>query len=263
MSDTHANELPEHVVENRRHWDAVAHEWVKAGRKAWESNEPYWGCWGLPESELKLLPDDMAGMDAIELGCGTGYVSGWMHRRGATVVGIDNSEKQLASARSFAEEFGAEIELLHGNAEQVPKPDGSFDFAISEYGAAIWCDPAAWIPEAHRLLREGGELVFLASHPLATMTTPPSGALAEAKLHRDYFDLYRTDWRHVEIDPGGIEFTMPIGDWIRLFRRTGFEVLDYLELQAPADLEGNPFHSPAEWGKRWPYEHVWKLRKLA
>ena len=34
------------------------------------------------------------------------------------------------------------------------------DVAISEYGAAIWCDPFAWIPEAHRLLRAGGVLPF-------------------------------------------------------------------------------------------------------
>jgi 16S rRNA G1207 methylase RsmC len=41
-----------------------------------------WGNWSLPEEELRLLPDDMTGMDAIELGCGTGYVSAWMARRG-------------------------------------------------------------------------------------------------------------------------------------------------------------------------------------
>jgi len=32
---------------------------------------------------------------------------------------------------------------------------------ISEYGASIWCDPYRWIPEASRLLRPGGDLVFL------------------------------------------------------------------------------------------------------
>ncbi len=263
MTENDATDLPEHARENRRHWDGMADQWVPAGKRAWESAEPYWGVWGLPESELQLLPETMDGLDAVELGCGTGYVSGWMARRGARVLGIDNSERQLESARRFAEEHGAPLELIHGNAEAVPRPDVSFDFAISEYGAAIWCDPLIWIPEAHRLLKSGGELVFLASTPLATMTTPPSGALSDDRLHRDYFGLHRIDWRDVEVDPGGIEFTLPISGWLSLFRDTGFEVLDYLELQAPAALEGNPFHSPAEWGKRWPYEHVWKLRKVA
>ena len=103
----------------------------------------------------------MAGMDAIELGCGTGYISGWMARRGACVVGIDNSERQLATARRLAEQHDVSLTLHHGSAETIPLPDASFDFAISEYGAAIWCDPRIWIPEAHRLLRPGADLVFL------------------------------------------------------------------------------------------------------
>ncbi len=256
-----AVELPPHVRENRAYWDGVAAQWVPAGERAWASQEPYWGVWGLPEAELHLLPEDMSEVDAIELGCGTGYVSGWMVRRGATVVGIDNSQRQLDTARRLARENGVEIEFLHGNAEAVSYPDASFDFAFSEYGAAIWCDPHVWIPEAHRLLRPGGELVFLATTPLATITTPPDGSLSEPHLHRPYFDLHRLDWTQVEVDPGGIEFSLPISAWFALFRRTGFEVLDYLELRAPEATEGTPFHSPAEWGKRWPYEHVWKLRK--
>jgi len=255
------SELPEHVLANRQYWDEVADQWVAAGRRAWESPEPYWGVWGLPESRLHMLPTDMTGMRAIELGCGTGYVSAWMARRGASVVGIDNSECQLDSARRFGQEHGVELDLRHGSAESVPLADESFDFAISEYGAAIWCDPCSWIPEAHRLLRSGGQLVFLATTPLAHMTTPADGSLCDDRLHRSYFDLHRMDWRDVEIDPGGIEFTLPISSWLELFRNTGFEVTDYLELQAPADLENNPFHGPARWGTRWPYENVWKLRK--
>src|SRR5947209_6363592 len=101
------------------------------------------------------------GPRTIELGCGTGCVSAWLARRGARPVGIDNSEAQLASAREFQREFSLEFPLLHGNAERVPYADESFDLAISEYGASIWCDPYLWIPEAARLLRPGGRLIFL------------------------------------------------------------------------------------------------------
>jgi len=256
-----ATDLPEHVLTNRAHWDGMADLWIPAGKRAWAADEPYWGVWGLPETELRLLPNDMSGMDTIELGCGTGYVSGWMARRGASAVGIDNSQRQLDTAGELSREHGVQIELLHGNAESVPCPDASFDFAISEYGAAIWCDPHVWIPEAHRLLRPGGDLVFLATTPLATITMPLDGSMSERHLHRDYFGLHKLDWTQVEVDPGGVEFTLPISEWIALFRRTGFEVLAYLELRAPDSTEGNPFQSPAEWGKRWPYEHVWRVRK--
>ncbi len=89
---------------------------------------------GVPESDLGLLPTDMTGIDAIELGCGTAYISGWMARRGANVTGTDNSEEQLKTAARLATQHGIDLELMHGNAETVPKPDASYDFAISGAG---------------------------------------------------------------------------------------------------------------------------------
>jgi SAM-dependent methyltransferase len=254
-------ELSEHVSENRRYWDAMAEEWVASGERGWASENATWGCWHIPEAELGLLPREMSGMRAIELGCGTAYVSSWLARRGAEVVGIDNSEKQLSTARRLAKEHGVALTLHHGNAETVPYPNQHFDFAISEYGAAIWCDPKLWIPEAHRLLKPGGELVFLGNSPLSMICTPPDGGDNEPRLHRNYFELDRLDWTRSAEDPGGIEFNLPISGWFRLFRETGFEVLDYLELQAP---EGAPdeYGTPGSWAESWPAEQVWKLRRI-
>ena len=53
-----------------------------------------------------MFPDNLAGTDVIELGCGTAYVSSWLARRGARVVGIDDSEQQLATARHLQREHG-------------------------------------------------------------------------------------------------------------------------------------------------------------
>ena len=162
-------DLPEHVARNRVHWDDQAPDYVADGRRNWEAHEPSWGIFSVSEAEVGLLPREIDGRDAIELGCGTGYVSAWLARRGARPVGIDNSEAQLATARTFQREFGLEFPLIHGNAEEVPFPDESFDIAISEYGASIWCDPYLWIPEAARLLRPGGELVFLVNSVLSIL----------------------------------------------------------------------------------------------
>ena len=38
-------------------------------------------------------------------------------------------------------EHGIEFPLIEGDAEAVPLPDASFDFALSEYGASLWCEP--------------------------------------------------------------------------------------------------------------------------
>lgn len=259
MSDS--DSLPEHVSENRAFWDGMANEWVSAGERSWKAESPFWGIWALPESELHLLPKEMHATEAIELGCGTGYVSSWMVRRGAEVVGIDNSAKQLETAKRLMGEHGVSITWLHGNAEAVPYPDASFDFAISEYGAAIWCDPNIWIPEAFRLLRPNGELVFLGTHPLAIACTPESGANCDEQLHRPFFGMHKQDWRDVDIEPGGVEFNLTHSDWWKLFRTTGFEVIDYLELGAPPNATEDKFSIPAEWAKKWPCEQVWKLRK--
>ena len=258
-----AAELPDHVVENRRHWDEMAPQWVEAGERAWAADEPFWGIWGIPNHELALLDDDLHGLRAIELGCGTGYVSAWMRRRGASVYAIDNSEAQLATARRLAAEHGLDdIEWVHANAEAVDRPDASFDLAISEYGAAIWCDPNVWIPEAHRLLRSGGRLVFLGNHPLGMVCTPTTGdAPAGLTLERDYFGLGRLDWTEALDDPGGIEFNMEISSWLRLFRTVGFDVVDYVEIQAPASATGTQFWVGAEWAKRFPSEQAWILQK--
>src|ERR1700743_3889703 len=154
-------DLPEHVATNRVFWDDLATKYVESGRANWEREEPSWGIFSVPEREVGMLPKELDGRDVIELGCGTAYVSSWLARRGARPVGIDNSARQLETARAFQQEFEIEFPLLHGDAEHVPYPDASFDLAISEYGASIWCDPYAWIPEAARLLRPGGELVFM------------------------------------------------------------------------------------------------------
>lgn len=253
--------LPEHVAVNRQHWDARASDWVASGERLWALLEPTWGVWGVPESELRMLPVDMTGMRAVELGCGTGYVSGWMARRGAHVSSLDNSAAQLATARRLAEHHGVRLEFHHGNAELTPYADESFDFAVSEYGAAIWCDPAAWIPEAYRILKPGGRLVFLGNHPLVAVCSPWDGSPVVTELVRPYFGVGRIDWRDVEVDPGGVEFNLPLSGWLELFSRVGFIVEGYSEPRPAAADDEVHFAVPTRWARDFPSEQVWKLRK--
>lgn len=253
--------LPDHVAENRRYWDDTADEWVDRGETAWARDEPVWGRWGVPDAEVEMLPADMSGLRAVELGCGTGYVSAWMVRRGATVRAIDNSQRQLATARRLAEQYGIDIDFCHGSAESLPWSDESCDFAVSEYGASIWCEPVAWLTEAHRVLRPGGGLAFLGNHPLAMCCSPPDGTDVSTVLQRSWFDLGRFDWREVEVDPGGVEFCPSISDWVKMFREVGFVIDDFREPRAPEASVGTEFYVSAEWARRWPNEIVWKVHK--
>lgn len=250
----------DHVRRNRDAWNAYAPDYVAAGEKNWAADEPTWGIWSVPESAVGMLPDDLAGMDAVELGCGTGYVSAWLARRGARPVGVDNSPAQLATARRLQREHGLHFPLVQADAEALPLPDARFDLAISEYGAAIWCDPYRWIPEAARVLRPGGELVFLQNGAILMLAMQeleeePAGD----RLLRPYFGMHRFEWP----DSTAVEFHIGHGDWIRLLRGSGFEVIDLIEIQPP---EGATTRYPfvrLDWARRWPSEQVWKARKRA
>jgi len=235
----------------------MASQYVHAGRRAWASSEPSWGVWGVPDSALHVLPD-VGGLDVIELGCGTGYVSAWLARLGARPVGIDNSPVQLATARRFQREFDLHFPLIHASAEAAPFPDGCFDLAISEYGAAIWSDPYLWIPEAARLLRPDGRLVFLAHSAIFMLCVPDeAGAPASDRMIRDYFGMYRFDWA----DEESTEFCLPHGEWIRLLRANGLEIEDLIEIQAPEGATTRYEFATVEWARRWPLEEIWKARK--
>jgi SAM-dependent methyltransferase len=246
-----------HVELNRAYWTGRAPDYAEAGRRNWAAPEPSWGVWHVPESELRALPD-VAGKDVVELGCGTAYFSAWLARRGARPVGVDVTPAQLETARALQAEHGLEFPLLEASAEDVPLPDASFDLVLSEYGASIWADPHRWIPEAARLLRPGGELVFLVNGTILILCAPDDeDAPIGTELVRPYFGMHRFSWGE------SVEFHLGYGDWIRLLRANGFEVLDLIEIQAP---EGAPMHrfeglATPEWAHRWPSEQIWRARK--
>jgi SAM-dependent methyltransferase len=260
MTESVGQHLPEHVQANREAWDRYAHEYVEPGRRSWSTSDVTWGIWGIPESSVRLLPDDVTGQDVVELGCGTGYVSAWLARRGARPVGIDNSPAQLETARGFQREFGLEFPLHLGNAESTPFEDASFDGAVSEYGAALWADPYAWIPEAARILRPGGWLMLLTNSPLVILTSPELEADGPAgtTLLRPYFGMHRTIWP----DDTSVEFHLPHGKWIDLLRDNGFEIERLVELQPPADATTRYTQiASIEWARKWPSEEAWIARK--
>ena len=234
---------------NRDHTDGRAHD-------AWAQEEIAWGVWHIPESEVNALPD-VSGKDVVELGCGTAYFGAWLARRGARVVGVDVTPAQLETARRMEAEFGLGLTFVEANAEETGLPDASFDVAFSEYGASIWCDPTKWIPEAARLLRSGGHLVFLRNSTLAVLCLTDDDGPAET-LTRPQRGLFRIDW--TEPDPE-VEFHMGHGDWIRLLRANGFEIEDLIELYAQEDaVDHEYYHSNAEWSKKWPSEEIWRAR---
>ncbi len=156
-------------------------------------------------------------------------------------------------------ETGLEFPLVEAPGESVPLPGASFDLALSEYGASIWADPYRWIPEASRLLRPGGRLVFLRNSTLVILCMPDVG-VAEERLLRPQFGMHRFEWPDSE---GAVEFQLSHGEWIDLLRANGLDVERLLELQAPEGAGDPGYYAfvTSAWGRRWPAEEIWVARK--
>ena len=250
----------EYVAENRAVWTQSNAEYTDShAARAWNADEITWGMFGVLEREVRIL-GEVDGLDVVDLGCGTGYFSAWFARRGARPVGVDVTPAQLETAQRLQEEMGISFPLVEASAENVPLPDTSFDLAFSEYGASIWCDPYLWIPEAWRLLRPGGRLVFLCNSPLATLCALEDEEATVEQLQRPQRGMRRIAW-----PDGGVEFHLGHGDMLRVLRDTGFEVENLIELFAPEDAKTHEYYShvTADWARQWPAEEIWAARKIA
>lgn len=127
-------EVPDHALRNRAMWDRRAPDWVGPGERSWTQDEPTWGIWDLPEAKLRLI-ENVGGLDAIELGCGTAYVSAWLARPGGRLVFLikgylqmlcePDEENTPATDRLLRDQFGryrfewssdesVEFHLAHG-----------------------------------------------------------------------------------------------------------------------------------------------------
>ncbi len=243
---------------NRATWDRLSDEYQARnadfiGRK----DGPRWGMWQLPDSELGII-GDVAGKDVLELGCGAAQWSILLAERGARVVGLDNSARQLEHARELMAAAGVDFPLVHSSAEEVPLQDASFDIVFCDHGGMTFGDPYLTVPQAARLLRPGGLLAFSHSSPLVMCCWNPETDSIERRLVSDYFGMHRFD----ALPDEPVEFNLPYGKWIRLFREHGFRVEALVEVQPPEGATTS-YRSPdeTEWARTWPMEEIWRCRK--
>lgn len=242
---------------NRALWTTVNAQFTDAdAERAWAAEDVGWGLFAIPERELAVL-GDVAGLDVVELGCGTAYVSAWLARRGARPVGVDVTHAQLMTAQGCQERFGVTFPLVEADAANIPLRDNSVDLAVSEYGASLWCDPERWISEAARVLRPGGRLVFLTNSVLVSLCVPGEGGFAGHRLLRPQWAVARVQW-----PGGGIEFHPSHGELIQVLCQNRFVVEALHELYAPDGAQTHGYYEIAdpEWARQWPVEDLWVAR---
>jgi len=251
--DSIAANIADWTQANAEHTDASA-------EKAWAHPGILWGVFAIPEEQVGALPESLEGLDVVELGCGTAYFGSWLQRRGAHVTGVDPTPAQLETARRLMTKTGIEFPLVEAPGEAVPLPDASYDLAVSEYGASLWADPFRWVPEAARLLRPGGRLVFLVNSTLVYLTAPEAEEeMVGTELLREQFGMYRVQWGGAV----GVEFHLAHGDWISLLRENGFEIEALHELRPQPGAVDPTYYDfvTVEWAEQWPAEEIWVARK--
>jgi len=225
------SELPDYAAHNRALWSVYGRDQEEWGRAQWATDDICWGIFRVARERRQRAARAVRDRrDRARLWNGLLLVL--VGQAGARVVGVDVNPDQLERARGFQREFELEFPLIEANAEDVELPDGSFDLAVSEYGASTWCDPYKWVPEAKRLLRPGGLLVFLRNSTLLVLCSDAKGVVQE-RLERPQPGLYRIDW--VDDEGEGTEFQLSHGHWVDLLHGNGFAIERLVELYAPRE----------------------------
>jgi ubiquinone/menaquinone biosynthesis C-methylase UbiE len=211
MTASPADPVKRHVA---AHWNRrAAHFDEDFGHSIGSSEER--AAW---DRVLALCLPQREPLDALDIGCGTGFLSLELWARGHRVTGVDFAPAMLERARAKAADRGASIGFEEADAEALPFAAGSFDLAVSRHLLWTLPHPEAAIHEWIRILRPGGRLVVVDGE--AVVGAAP-GSQVDARLSAEY---------------AGIGDRLPF-----LSGRSQQEIEALLTAHGLVDVSGDPF----------------------
>jgi len=119
----------------------------------------------LEEPQVDLLLGDVAELDIVDVGCGTGRHALRLAARGANVVGVDFSDGMLARARDKAGASGVQWVVHDVTDLPLPLPAGSFDRVLCALVVDHIAELADFFAELGRLCCDDGRIVVTVMHP--------------------------------------------------------------------------------------------------
>ena len=195
--------------------------------------------------DARLL-GDVAGLDVLEVGCGAAQGARWLTAAGARVTAFDVSLGQLQQARELDERTGVAVaRLVQADAQHLPFASGSFDLAVSAFGALPFVADAPGTLRRGRSGAAAGRAAGLQRHPPAALGVPgrPRPGRADGRPVVLRPDAVRRGGR------GGpavyVEHHRTLGDWVRASSAPGFALDDLIEPEWPAGRT-------EEWGQWSP-----------
>jgi len=144
-----------------KHWDGNADLWTDHVRKGWDAYREY-----LNNPAFLKFIGNLKGKKVLDAGCGEGYNTRILARKGAQMVGIDISPKMIRHARQAErqEPLGIRYEITSFSNLSLFE-DASFDTVVSFMALMDSPGYAEAIQEFFRVLRPRGGLFFSVSHP--------------------------------------------------------------------------------------------------
>ena len=252
-------EISDDAKRNREDWTQANADYTDAKASAtWAAEEITWGVFGVPEAPLGTL-GDVDGLDVVELGCGTAYVSAWLAKRGARPVGVDVTPAQLATARRCQAEFGIEFPLDRGERRGRAAALGELRPRRLRVRRQHLVRPAPLDPRG----------APAAPARRAALVPPQQHALDPLRSRRGRRRPSRCCGRSVgsagssgrasSASSGSCRTASSSGSC----RGTGFDVVDLVELYAPDDAVDHAYYDTfsAEWARKWPAEEIWVAKK--
>lgn len=143
-------------MNNLQQYDRLAAQW-------WDEASPFKDLLLLNAPRFSFFDDfitDWHGKTVLDLGCGGGFASEEMTRRGASVVGVDPAGELLAVAKSHAEKAGFTIDYRQGSGEAIPAADASFDVVVCVDVLEHVADLDKVLLEVNRVLKPGGLFLY-------------------------------------------------------------------------------------------------------
>jgi SAM-dependent methyltransferase len=147
----------------------------------------------------------------LDAGCGEGYLSRLMARRGALIVGVDRSAGLIRAAAGDGPGRAGGPRFVLGDIRSLPFGSGRFDGVVCNHSLNEMRDPKPALAECARVLRPGGRLVVLMLHPCFYGGRDPSGQRVDLDSDR-YFSVRRLRQR---FSVSGLSSPVPTVVWMR------------------------------------------------
>ena len=170
------------------------------------------------------------GLEILDVGCGTGYLSRKLKQKGAIVTGIDLSENMIYIARSKS----SDIEYIVDSCSELNSlVDETFDMIIANYVLMDTPELETTLVSFNRVLKRNGVVIVIFSHPC--FPQGQSFCVTEDNeikyiWKNSYFERKKCidpPWGHFKSD--FIWFHRPLSDYWKAFKSSSFKVVEFEE----------------------------------